>query len=266
MPAVLVLRSRDNPVPQAPGRWLAGEVVSNVEQTHGFGFKEMPINPQGSFTVAQINNLDITTVPLYASVRCLDAGLVTSGTGLDFNVSADDIIVKQFGNFWNNFGPRTEVPDGFYHIRVSDKTVEEVDAYLEQYNKKLEYQTDQFNPPDNMRRWTTTNVRVSASGNNGFTAQGIADAISEWNENHPANTVALVDTDNLNYFQVDGIMPVELYEEWQENTQEIALADYYARRRWYITSAGLDSLANNAGIISGPASSVNQYLRDGLLD
>ena len=266
MPAVPVLKQRDNNVPQAPGRWLAGEIVANFEQTNRFGFNEMPINPQGSFNVSQINNLDITSIPLYASVKCLDAGVVTSGTGDDVSVVADDILVKQFGNYWVNYGARTEVPDSFYHIRVSDKTLEEVDAYLERYNKKLEYQTDQFNPPDNMRRWTTTNVRVSASGNNGFTAQGIADAISEWNTNHPANTVTLVDTDNLNYFQVDGIMPVELYVEWQENTQEIALADFYARRRWYITSAGLTALANNAGIISGPASSVNQYLRDGLLD
>jgi hypothetical protein len=161
---------------------------------------------------------------------------------------------------------RTTVPQNFYHIRISDRTVEEVNVYLETYNKKLSYTSDQFDPATDNRRFTTTNERVSASGNNGFTEQGILDAIAEWNTNHPANTVTLVDTDNLNYFQCDGIMPNELFDEWKENTQQVALGDYYARRRWYITESGMNALENNDGIINGTAADVASFLRDGLLD
>lgn len=266
MPAVLMVNAADNPVPDDPGKWLAGEVVANIEVTHQFGWYELPINAQGQADVATINGLDINAVPLYGAYLCADGGVITSGNGDDVGVIAGEVIVKQFGGIWNNFGARTVPAAHFYHIRVSDKTVPEVAEYLEAYNQKLEYTVDQFNPVDDMRRWTTTNVRVSASGNNGFTAQGITDAITEWNTNHPSNTVTLVDTDNLTYFQVEGIMPAELYDEWQQNSQEVALSNYYARRRWYITSAGLTALASNDGIISGTASEVSPFLRDGLLD
>jgi hypothetical protein len=270
MPAILVGRQRDNAgagdIENNPLVWRAGETVGVFEVTHRFGFMEMPINPQGSFSVAQVNAQDVTALPLYASVKMTDSGVITSGTGADVTVATSDIIVLQADDSWTNFGPRTDVPDGFFHIRISDKTKEEVNVYLESFNKKLTYQTDQYNPADDMRRWTSTNVRVSASGNNGFSEQGIADAIAQWNADHPDNTVTLVDTDNLTYFQVDGIMPTELYDEWQQNTQEQALADYYKRRRWYINQSGLDALANNAWVLNGTAADVNPFLRDGLLD
>ena len=99
-----------------------------------------------------------------------------------------------------------------------------------------------------------------------YVEQGILDAINEWNTNHPDNTVTLVDTDNLTYFQVDGIMPNELFDEWKENSQQAAFGDYYARRRWYITESGMNALENNDGIINGTAADVNSFLRDGLLD
>lgn len=266
MPAVLMVKSTDSAVPDSPGKWLSGEVVSTVEITHAFGWREMPINPQGSRSVAAINAIDVNSVPIYGAYLCTDAGLVTSGNGGNVEVIASDIVVKQAGGIWTNFGPRTVPAAAFYHIRVTDKTVEQVSVYLEAFNKKLEYQTDQYDPSDDMRRWTTTNIRVSASGLNGFTAQGIADAIEAWNTEHPSNTVTLVDTDNLRYFQVDGIMPAELYDEWRENTQAFALRDYYARRRWYITEAGINALAENDGVISGTSSEVGPFLRDGLLD
>jgi hypothetical protein len=272
MPSILVLRAADNPVPDSPGKWLAGEVVTNVADDHTFGFKEMPLNVWGSgvATVAVINATDPANIPQYGTVRVTDAGTITIGDD-DIDVAADDVLVwqKQTGPIGNfvDYGPRNDLTSGgFYHILITDKTVEEVDIYLEAYNKKLTYQSDQFDPATDNRRFTTTNVRVSASGNNGFTEHGILDAISEWNTNHPDNTVLLNDTDNLTYFQCDGIMPNELFDEWKENTQEVALSDYYARRRWYITQQGLDSIAANNGIIQGTAEDVNPFLRDGLLD
>ena len=200
MPALMLVKAADSPVPDSPGKWLAGEVVVIVEVG------------------------------------------ATLGSG-------------------------EEVAGGsFFHITITDKTVAEVNQYLEAYNKKLSYVSDQFNPIDDNRRWTTTNDRVSVTGNNGFTLSGINAAITAWNAEFPSNTVVLFDTDNLSWFTTDGIMPVALYEDWQRITQENALADYYARRRWYITSAGMTAIGNQGGSITGTAAELNPFLRDGLLD
>ena len=177
------------------------------------------------------------------------------------------MLVNQRNDVMTSYGNRVDTsPGGFFHILVTDRTVEEVNIYLEAFNKKLQYTSDQFDPGTDLRRFTTTNIRVSASGNNGFTAQGITDAIDNWNDQYPANAVTLVDTDNLTFFQCDGIMPNDVFDEWQQNTQQFALADYYARRRWYITSQGLTALGNNFNALRGTAAEIGPFLRDGLLD
>lgn len=279
--AVMVLRSTTNPggddtgEDYKPGVWRKGEVVHIGEVDAEWAFTEMPINDQGIQSIATINGLDPAVIPLYAHIITSDAGTITQGNQSDFDVEAGTSIVWQFGDVFKNFGVRSDTtPGDFYHIRVEDKTVAEVNLYLELFNVKLSYQTDQFNPADDMRRWTTTNLRVSASGNNGFTAQGIQDVIAAWNAKDPLdpevepnpNPITLVDTDNLTYFQCDGVMPVEVFTAWQETTQAFAFSDIYARRRWYITQAGLNALAANEGLISGTASEVSPFLRDGLID
>ena len=267
MPAVMLVKANDNPVSDSPGKWLAGEIVAVTEQDHIYGWLEFPQNFQGQFTVAQVNAIDTTTLPIYSTVKVTDSGTINNtGFGDPVLVEAGDVLGLMYNDAWYGYGQKDAAAKATYHIRVNDKTVEELNIYLEAYNKKLEYTSDEYDPVTDNRRFTTTNVRVSASGNNGFTTQGINDAIAVWNTNHPDNQVTLNDTDNLTFFQCDGIMPAELFDEWKANTQEVALADYYARRRWYITEAGLSSLANNDGVISASAADISGFLRDGLLD
>lgn len=267
MPALMLLRSEDNPVPDSPGKWLQGEIVAITPQDTVYGWNEFPQNFQGSFTVAQVNNVDPSTVPLYATVSMTDAGTITNGGFAPaFDVVAGDAIAKMFNGGWYNYGQKAQAANRFFHIRVEDRTPEEVSQYLESWTKVLEYSVEQYNPVTDNRRFTTTNIRVSASGQNGFTAQGIADAVTEWNNNHPANTVVINDTDNLTYFQCDGIMPPELFEEWQANSEQVALGDLYKRRRWYVNQAGINALAVNFGTISNTAANISAYLQDGLLE
>lgn len=267
MPAVMLVKASDNPVPDSPGKWLAGEIVAITEQDHIYGWLEFPQNYMGQFTVSAINAIDVTNQPIYSTVMAMSSGtILNTGFGDPVEIVAGDVIALMYNDAWYGYGQKNTAPKTMYHIRVNDRTVAEVEQYLEAYNKKLEYNSDQYNPVDDMRRFTTTNVRVSASGNNGFTTQGINDAIAEWNANHPNNQVTLNDTDNLTYFQCDGIMPQSLFLEWQANSQEVALQDYYARRRWYITSAGLASLASQDGVIAANAADISSFLRDGLLD
>ena len=274
MPAVMLVKANDSPVPDSPGKWLAGEIVAITEQDHIYGWLEFPQNFLGEFTVSAINAIDVTNQPIYSTVKASDSGtILNTGFGDPVDVVAGDVLGLMYNDAWYGYGQKTTAAKTMYHIRVNDRTVAEVEQYLEVYNKKLEYTSDQYNPVTDMRRFTTTNIRVSATGNNGFTGSGILEAINAWNfgtvdnpGGHPDNQVTLVDTDNLTYFQCDGIMPAELFEEWQENAQQVALADYYARRRWYITSAGLSSLATQNGVIAANAADIAGFLRDGLLD
>lgn len=274
MPAILRVWAKD--IPSADNTaYKFGQLTSVGEQNAPMGFMQMPINPLGQFTVDEVNN-NPTDPAIYSSIKLTDSGTVTKGSS-QVDVSVGDVIVwlanflpdgsiDPAGWHFENFGVRDDVPDYFYLIRITDKTVAEATEYLEEWRKTLEYSVQQYDPPTNNRRWTTTNARVSATGQNGFTQQGIEDSIALWNANHPANQATLVDTDNLTYFQCDGIMPPELFDEWQENTEEVALADLYARRRWYITQAGMTSIGNQAGWIAGTAAEVAPFLRDGLLD
>ena len=273
MAATMVIVATASDAPESGYKYRPGEVVEILAEDHAYQFMEMPVNPIGRFTVDAVNSQDPASIALYSAIKMDDAGTVTTGDA-PVDVAVDDIIVWQRtispcptqGNRFTNLGNYTKTYDRHWHVRVTDKTVEEVRQYMEIFNKKLTYTSDQFDPADNMRRFTTTNVRVSASGGNGFTEQGILDAVSTWNTNHPDNTVVINDTDNLTYFQCDGIMPSDLFTEWQDNTQQQALADYYHRRRWYFTQDGMDQIANGDGFLEGTASQIQPYLRDGLLD
>jgi len=63
MPAVMVLRSITNPVPDSPGRWLAGEIVTIGEQDQLWGFKEMPLIETGTRPISQINGGNPNNIP-----------------------------------------------------------------------------------------------------------------------------------------------------------------------------------------------------------
>jgi hypothetical protein len=201
MPAIMVLRAQDNSIPQSPGRWLAGESVTNTEMDHTFSFAEMPINVLGTFTVAQTNAQDINTIPIYGSIKLSDSGVVTIGTQGPLAVSTDDIIVKTFGDVFINYGPHSIIPTGFYHLRIDDKTQAEVEEFLQDWNKILEYQSLQYNPVDDMRRVEVTNLMTSVSGLNGFTDEGTQAVVDEWNGTR-------ISWDAFT-FVMDAILPIE---------------------------------------------------------
>ena len=66
MPALLLGLQRDTTGVSNPelesSAYRAGEIVGAYDENTRFGLIQMPVNPRGSFTVEQANNLQVTTL------------------------------------------------------------------------------------------------------------------------------------------------------------------------------------------------------------
>lgn len=162
------------------------------------------------------------------------------------------------------FGPQ-EVPEAgnFWHITIADKTLEEVNSYLQSW--RHEPDTQQIAATGNDRTIQVTSTMVSASGGNAFTQAGFAQMLADINETYPtANAAYSAHTSTTYTFTITA--PLAARDEIIERVNEAARNMQYRRRRWYINQAGRDYLTANGGVVSGTAAQVANYLRDGLLD
>lgn len=158
-----------------------------------------------------------------------------------------------------------EVPSAgnFYHVSVTDKTLEEVQAYLEDW--KHNPTTTQVSRQGNRRLLQVTSDMVSATGKNAFTQAGVQGLFDDLNTDYP-NADAAYDSHTNNSFRFHVTVPNTGRDELIERVNEAVRQMQYGRRRWYINSAGMTYLGNNGGAVSGTAAQVAGYLRDGLLD
>ena len=167
---------------------------------------------------------------------------------------ADD---HEFGN--------AELPTAgnFYHISITDKTLEEVKEYLEAWTHNPT--VEQVSAQGNNRLIEVTSSMVSATGKNAFTQSGVQALFDEINSLYPT-AEATYDSHTDTSFRFTIKAPREARDEIIALTNEHVRSMQYARRRWYIVSSGMNFLANNGGVVSGTAQQVGGYLRDGLLD
>jgi hypothetical protein len=155
------------------------------------------------------------------------------------------------------FGSKETPESGnFHHITVEDKTMEEVQAYLQSWNHDPTTQQIQNNGDD--RRIEVTSTMVSVSGKNAFTQAGVEELMVDIGG-------AYVSHDNTS-FKFDITATLEEKDEIIEQINEAVREMQYARRRWATTPAARTFLNANGGVVSGPAATVGNYLRDGLLD
>jgi len=164
----------------------------------------------------------------------------------------------------HEFGTAEEVSAGnFYHVAVTDKTLAEVESYLQAW--RHDPVTVQISASGNRRLLQITSTMVSATGKNAFTQAGMQGFLDALNEEYPTALAAYASHTNTT-FRFNVTIPLSgraaLIVRINEAVQEMQ----YSRRRWYITQAGMTYLANNGGTVSGTAAQVGGYLRDGLLD
>ena len=109
-----------------------------------------------------------------------------------------------------------------------------------------------------MRRVRATNLSITNSGNNGFTDEGTQAIADEWNGTRVSWSPTL--------FTLDAVLPPEVYPAFVASTEQLAFDQWYKRRKWSVTEAGMTVLENNNGVLSGTAQTVSQYLRNAIDD
>ena len=164
----------------------------------------------------------------------------------------------------HEFGSAEVVGAGnFYHIAVTDKTLAEVQSYLQGWNH--DPVTTQVSAQANRRLLNVASSMVSATGKNAFTQAGVESLIAYINENYPT-ALAAYDSHTNSSFRFYVTVSLSARQQLIDVVNDFVYGMQYARRRWYITQAGMTYLANNGGTVSGTAQQVAGYLRDGLLD
>lgn len=158
-----------------------------------------------------------------------------------------------------------EVPSAgnFYHVKVTDKTLEEVQSYLQSW--RHEPDTQQIAATGDDRTIRVTSTMVSASGANAFDTVRFQTLLDDINAQYPtANATYSAHTNTTYDFTITA--PLAARDEIIERVNAAVRDMQYRRRRWYINQAGRTYLANNSGYVEGTAAQVSTYLRDGLLD
>jgi len=157
----------------------------------------------------------------------------------------------------HSFGS-AEIPSAgnFYHVTVTNKTLAEVQSYLQSWSHDPTVAQIQSNGDD--RRIEVTSDVVSASGKNAFTQAGVEELMTDLGGVYVSHTQTS--------FKFDITATIEERDEIIDWINQSVRDMQYARRRWYINNAGMTFLGNNSGVVSGDAATVAGFLRDGLLD
>ena len=151
----------------------------------------------------------------------------------------------------------------FYHIKITDRTLEQVESYLQAW--RHEPDTQQIAANGDNRTIRVTSTMVSASGGNAFSQERFATMLSEINAEYPtANAAYSAHTATTYDFTITA--PVAARDEIIERVNEAVRDMQYRRRRWYINAAGRTYLDANGNQVEGTVSQLSTYLRDGLLD
>ena len=206
MPALLIIKKLDSNVPQAPGRWLRGEIVTVFETTAPRGSGEEP-----------------------------EAG-------------------------------------AFVHYTVTDKTVAEMNTYLETYNRLIDMQVINGPDPQGFRRINVRNNNTNNSGTiGGWTTEVTDDIIADWNGKYPTcnlTTVAIITGTNPgDTWQCEGTFTTGQAQEFEEVVIDEGLSTMDKRKIWYITEAGMQQIeAQTRSSGSGSSSELSAILRDARLD
>jgi hypothetical protein len=201
VPAKLIIKKADSPVPESPGKWKAGRIVAVVETTQPLGNGEEPA-----------------------------------------------------------FG-------GFVHFIVSNRTVAEMQQYLDPYNRAIDMTVIQGPDANGFRRINVRNNNCNASGTIGaWTVEGTDAIISEWNTRYPTCGLVTVAFPQPNTWTCEGTFTTGQAIEFNDTIVEFGLTVMDTRRIWYVTPAGMSNIIANGGSQTGTFAQLQNNLRDARLD
>ena len=178
------------------------------------------------------------------------------------------VVVRENDTTWGSGELDT---NKFLRFTVTDKTVAEMDQYLQTWNRLIAMNVVAGPDPQGFRRIDVKNNLVNQTGTLGEWDTANTDAIiTEWNTLYPTTNLVtdqiFTNTAPNDTWQCTGTFTTGQAQEFEEVVIEKGVSDLLKRKRWYITEAGMVNIGNAGGVQSGTSAQLNPILRDGLLD
>ena len=157
----------------------------------------------------------------------------------------------------------------FFRFTVTDKSVAEMQGFLDTYNRDIEYTLINVGPP---RRYEVNNKNANSLGTGHWTVEATDAIKAEWEINHPSADITTIGYPNTNanglgnIWDMSGFFTVGEGQEFQDVVIATGLQLMDKRRIWYITEAGMLNIGGAGGVQSGTASQLDSIIRNGILD
>ena len=178
-------------------------------------------------------------------------------------LSGEIVVIKDTPVLWGNGELNT---NSFVRFEVTNKTADEMNAYLQQYNRIYDMTVINGPDPSGFRRIEIENQMVNVSETLGIWTQEVVDNIVDrWNSEYPtANLTDLGFTNRV--WTCEGTFTSGEADDFERVITEEGFAYMDKRKRWYITPAGMDNIRNAGGFQSGTSAQLSGIIRDGTLD
>jgi hypothetical protein len=157
----------------------------------------------------------------------------------------------------------------FLRFEITDKTVFDMQTYLDTYNRDIEYTLINAGPP---RRYEVNNKNASPAGLGFWTTDATLAIKTSWELNHPLADITTIGYPNTgvnglgNIWDMSGVFAPGEGALFQTTVIEEGLTIMDKRKIWYISSAMLTAIENNGGFLSGDTSQLGPNLKDARLD
>lgn len=206
-------------------------------------------------------------MPAKLLIKRLDNPVANSGGKW---LRGEVVVVAEVSRVWGS-GEAPSDTGTFVEFEVTDKTVAEMNQYLDTYNRAIDMTVIAGPDPQGFRRINVRNNNTNVSGTRGgWTTEETDNIITEWNTRYPTTnltTVAIIDgTKPGDTWQCEGTFTTGQAEEFEQVIVEQGLQIMDKRKIWYITEAGMQNIEAAGGSQSGTASQLGPHLRDARLD
>jgi hypothetical protein len=157
----------------------------------------------------------------------------------------------------------------FLRFELTDKTVLQMQTYLDTYNRDIEYTLINAGPP---RRYEVNNKNANTQGLGFWTLEATAEIKAGWEVDLPLADITTIGYPNTgvnglgNIWDMSGVFAPGEGAEFQAVVIEEGLQIMDKRKIWYISPSMMTAIENAGGFLSGDTSQLGPNLKDARLD
>jgi hypothetical protein len=150
---------------------------------------------------------------------------------------------------------------------VTNRTVAEMNQYLNIYNRAIDMIVTQGPDPSGFRRINVRNNNCNVSGTVGEWTVEAADKIAnEWNGRYPSCGLVTVGFPQPDTWTCEGTFTSGQAVEFEQVVIEFGLSVMDVRRIWYVIPTGVNNIIAAGGTQTGTFAQISPMLRDARLD